>query len=133
MRIDDALTGNETLSIQDMIGFTNGVVFSPDGKRLVSCNSNPIKSDHAGVVKVWDVTTGNQLLALQGHFGMIRDVAVSPDGKLIASASYDRTLRLWDAVSGQQTLSLKVEPGAAFSVILAPMESVSCQSAWTTR
>jgi len=34
---------------------------------------------------------------VQGHLYAVRCLAYSPDGGLIASASYDRTVKLWEA------------------------------------
>jgi WD40 repeat protein len=70
------------------------VVFSPDGKTLVSSGDD-------ATIKVWDAETGALIRTLTGHSELVMSVAFSPDGKLLASGSDDASVRLWDAKTGK--------------------------------
>lgn len=46
---------------------------------------------------------------MTGHQQLINDVKFSPDGRLIASASFDKSIKLWDGKTGKyvyQSISL---------------------------
>jgi WD40 repeat protein/serine/threonine protein kinase len=68
-----------------------GLAFNPDG-RLASSGSD-------NTIRLWDPASGQALLILKGHAGRVRCVKFSPDGRTLASASYDRTIKLWEAAS----------------------------------
>ncbi|MEZ4727426.1 MAG: BTAD domain-containing putative transcriptional regulator [Caldilineaceae bacterium] len=71
------------------------IVFSPDGRRLVS------SSGSHGALYLWDVASGERVCTLNGHQGGVGVVAFSPDGALIASGGHDGAIRLWDARAGK--------------------------------
>jgi WD40 repeat protein len=72
------------------------VVYSPDGKRLVTGAGGQGPSS-LGEVKVWDAETGQELLTLDGRSGPSSDVAFSPDGHRLVGIGRDGSLRIWDA------------------------------------
>jgi WD40 repeat protein len=89
VRVWDADTGQEVLTLDGHVSIVHGVAYSPDGKRIVSAH-------HEGMVRVWDASTGKELFALNGHTSKVYSVAFSPDGNRIVSGSYDKTLMVWD-------------------------------------
>jgi WD40 repeat protein/tRNA A-37 threonylcarbamoyl transferase component Bud32 len=53
-------------------------------------------------------TRFNSKQTFRGHTGIVSSVAYSADGKRLASASWDRTVKVWDAGTGQVLLTLQV-------------------------
>ena len=69
------------------------VAFSPDGQWLVA-------GDVSGQVSRWIINDiANPVLQsppLIGHSTRVNEIRFSPDGKLLATASFDRTVRVWN-------------------------------------
>ena len=90
VKVWDARTGQESLTLKGHTSLVRSVAFSPDGQRLASASWDQ-------TVKVWDARTGQESHTLKGHTGQVLSVAFSPDGQRLASASEDQTVKVWDA------------------------------------
>jgi WD40 repeat protein/serine/threonine protein kinase len=122
VKVWDARTGKELFSLTRHTARVMSVVFSLDGKRIVSGSEgfDPKTRAFWGELKVWDAQTGQELLALKGHDDAVVSAAFSADGNRIVSGSHDRTVKVWDAHTGQEQFSLKGHTGFVWSVALSP-------------
>jgi cytochrome c len=68
------------------------VVFLPNG--------DTVTGGEDGKVAIWRAGNPAPLRTFEGHTAPIVGLAVSPDGNTIASASWDRTIRLWPVAGG---------------------------------
>ena len=77
VKVWNARTGDDLLTLRGHQKLVYALAISPDGKRIVS-------GGRFGVVKVWDAATGAEVITLRhpGH-----GVAFSPDGKTIVAAA----------------------------------------------
>jgi WD40 repeat protein/serine/threonine protein kinase len=78
------------------------VAFSGDGRLVTGVFREGLK--------VWDPQTGTLLRTVPAHEDPVSAVAFSADGKWLASASYDRTVKLSDATTGELLHNL-MHPG----------------------
>jgi WD40 repeat protein len=95
VKVWDAQTGRELLSLEGHPHRVVKVAFSPNGKRLASVSVD-------NTVKVWDAQTGRELFSItpkMARGGVYTGVAFSPDGKRLATGG-----TMWDVQSGQEVL-----------------------------
>ena len=71
VRIWDAASGAETLTLKGHTRPVHSVVFSPDGERLASAGQDQ-------TIKVWDLVTGQNIRNLEGHTNWIFGLAYQP-------------------------------------------------------
>jgi WD40 repeat protein/tetratricopeptide (TPR) repeat protein len=113
VKVWDAHTGQELLTLKGHTELLHSVCFSPDGRRLATASSDK-------TVKVWDAHTGQELVSLRGHADLVSSVCFSPDGLRLATASWDRTVKVWDAQTGQDRRTLKGHTAAVDGVCFSP-------------
>ena len=70
----------------------NAVAWLPD-RRLVTAGAD-------GKIAIWTEGKAAPDRTLDGHAAPVAGLAVSPDGGMLASASWDRTVRLWPLAGG---------------------------------
>ncbi|HEV3236899.1 MAG TPA: hypothetical protein VGZ25_07915, partial [Gemmataceae bacterium] len=99
LKVWDAATGQDTLTLRGHSRAVQSVAWSGDGKRIVSASWD-------NTLMVWDAITGQDTLTLKEPKAPVRSVAWSRDGKRIVSGSDDKTLTMWEAITDEETISL---------------------------
>ena len=94
LKLWDALSGQELLTIDDYQSEVNSCAFSPDDRRLAAVYDRGYAK---GPLLIWDSNTGARLAFLKGDFRAWR---FTPDGKRITALSWNHILTIWDAEQG---------------------------------
>ena len=98
----DATTGSQTAVFPGHTDWVRSLVFSLDGRLLVSGSDDK-------TVKLWDVQTGGVVKTFHGHTLYVTSVSISADCTRIASGSFDKTICLWSTETGECHYSIKLQ------------------------
>lgn len=107
--------------ITERPGKINAVNFSPDGRQVVIATGI---AGLRGVARIHDVRRGELVREFAGHRDVLYDAEFSPDGKLLATAGYDRSIRIWRVATGEELHHLAVHNGAVFDLAFDPSGTV---------
>jgi len=97
----DLTTGKMARSSDSVSEGVGSMVFTPDGKQLLTGSTVPSPT---AAVSVWDVGSQSLLQNLDGPAAGAGDLAVSPDGDSLYASSFDSTVTEWD-LSGARGLA----------------------------
>jgi WD40 repeat protein len=101
------------IEIKSPAGFIQSAVFSPDGRYIVTVDSD-------NTARVWNSTNGQLTAELKGQQVSKQSPAFSPNGRYIVTVDSDNTARVWNPVNGQLTAELKGHSGFLKSAAFSP-------------
>lgn len=110
VKVWDAQSGQEILSLMEAVQPLNSLTFSPSQPHVAAAGND-------GFVYVWDVTSGRLVRRLAGDGGPIQEIAYNSDGTRLAAALSDNNIRLWDMTNGETLLRLTQGHTAAVNTV----------------
>jgi WD40 repeat protein/tRNA A-37 threonylcarbamoyl transferase component Bud32 len=128
VRLYDAATGERVRTLRKQAtgpaagpavspdGLRVPVVFSPDGKTLVSRIED-------GTISTWDVATGTAVRGMRDSrdVGPVTNLAISRDGRTLASVSYmGQIILVWDTSTGHLTRTIRCHDGIINRIAFSP-------------
>ncbi len=107
VRIYDAVTGVEILSVPIRRPAISDLSFSHDGARLACVSGHQAQDGFTGTLELWNIPAGTPAWTPLGHEATVTRAAFSPDGTLLAIGGRDRTVTLWNSAGGEQVRLIK--------------------------
>jgi WD40 repeat protein len=99
-------------------GFTTGVLFTPNGKQLITATSLLEDEDPSWAVQVWDLATGAPLGNFGRHQRGVVAMALSRDGTRLVTAGYYGSIDVWDPRTRKHLRRLRSRSGVRPQIAL---------------
>jgi hypothetical protein len=113
----DTATGAPAKVLTNVLGAVNDVRFSPDGKLLAVAGGQP---SARGDIRLYAVGDWKLVGTLGGHLDVVASVSFRKDGKRLASASFDKTVRVWDVATRRPLLTFTGHSDFVYAVAFGP-------------
>ncbi|MEM7314040.1 MAG: WD40 repeat domain-containing protein, partial [Planctomycetota bacterium] len=85
-----------------------GIRWKPDGHEL----ADYLRSSRSGEIQIFDAVTNEEIGRLTGHSAQLVHFQFSPSGDYLATAGFDKTIRIWDFDTRQSKRIFQEHPRA---------------------
>jgi hypothetical protein len=117
VRFVEPKTGEPLGDLPVMPGPLSALAATKD--RLAVSGGTPGKPADLRIYRLESIQPAGAPLTLKGHADSVLSLAFSPDGKTLASAGYDRTVRVWDVETGKLRHTLKDHSDSVYAVVFS--------------
>ena len=143
IRIWDLQTGKIFKTLNGFSGRVHLSVFSPDGRRFISVNSDRdigwsrfptfslsfsgkvVFTSYDDRVKLWDIDNWAEIAQLKGSFFFF-----SPDSRCIAAIANKKEILIWDSETGREIAALKGHTDKVEAVTFSPDGMKVATASW---
>lgn len=101
----------------DTVGTVHAIAYNADGSRLATAGGLAAR---AGEVRVFETQNWQLVATLPEHGDVVYDLDFSPDSKLLATASFDKTVKVWTLTDSRPIQTLKGHSDFAYRVAFTP-------------
>ena len=111
-----------SLTLKGHLGFITSLVFSPDGKTLISGGLD-------NSIRLWSLESGQEIARLSGT-SKVGALALSADGKTLASGAQDNTIWIWDLEARAQVARLTNHTRGVACLAFSPDQRILASGSW---
>jgi WD40 repeat protein len=113
----DLTTAKPLKLLTNVLGAVNALKFSPDGKLLAVAGGQPsIRGD----LRLFDTADWKLIHSLGGHLDTVSGTDFTRDNAKIASASFDKTVRVWEVKTGKLMHTYTGHSDSVYAVAFSP-------------
>ncbi|HEV3143883.1 MAG TPA: WD40 repeat domain-containing protein, partial [Gemmataceae bacterium] len=109
--------GRPVQALTQILGAVNDLKFSPDGSLLAVAGGQP---SARGDLRLFSTKDWKLVENLGGHLDVVSGICFTADGKTLASASFDKTVRIWDLAGKRVKQTLTGHSDFVYSVAFSP-------------
>jgi WD40 repeat protein len=113
----NAKEGRPIQALTQVLGAVNDLKFSPDGALLAVAGGQP---SARGDLRLFSTKDWKLVENLGGHLDAVSSVCFTSDSKTLASASFDKTVRIWDLATKKVKQTITGHSDFVYSVAFSP-------------